>query len=89
MGTPILVAIVSVTLSLLVAWLIGNTLTARLEREKKLTERDVAALTTFQEIYGEFFATWKMWGNSKRDQETKARLLPMAAKLEDDTKPFS
>ncbi len=34
MGKQILVVLVGVLLSLLVAWLIGNTLTARLEREE-------------------------------------------------------
>ena len=82
MAEPILIVLFSVALSLLVTWLVGNTLTARLEREKKLTERDVAALSTFQELYGEFFATWKTWGNSARDDETTNRLLPLASKLE-------
>lgn len=69
-------------LSLSLAWLVGNTLAARLEREKKFTERDVAALTAFQELYGEFFALWKEWGNSPKDSVSAARLLPGAAKVE-------
>lgn len=67
---------------MVVAWLIGNTLAARLEREKKLTERDVAAQTSFQATYGEFFSVWKQWGNSSRDAETARRLLPLAAQVE-------
>ncbi len=51
-------------------------------REKKLTERDVAALTAFQEIYGEFFSTWKVWENSECDDTVADRLLPMTATLE-------
>ena len=68
--------------SLTLAWLVGNTLAARLEREKKLTERDVAALTSFQEIYGEFYSVWKEWGNSARDPATATRLLALAARVE-------
>jgi hypothetical protein len=47
-----------------------------------MTERDVNALTTFQEVYGLFFAAWKEWGNSLHDEETSARLLPAAAGVE-------
>ena len=80
--SQILVVLVGAALSLCFAWLIGNTLAARLEREKKLTERDVNALTTFQELYGTFFAVWKEWGNSPHNDETAARLLPAAAGVE-------
>lgn len=80
--SEMLLAFAAVALSLGVAWLVGNTLAARLEREKKLTERDVTALTTFQELYGTFFAVWKQWANSPRDDETVARLLPAAAGVE-------
>lgn len=78
----LLVVLVGAGLSLGVAWLVGNTLAARLEREKKLTERDVAAQTTFQATYGDFFSVWKQWGNSGRDEVAVARLLPLAAQVE-------
>ncbi len=81
MDNSIFVVLFSLAMSLLVGWLVGNTLTARLEREK-LTERDVAALSTFQELYGEFFSTWKMWGNSALADKTRDQLLSLAAKLE-------
>ena len=82
MPTQIAVLLAAAALSLAVAWLVGNTLAARLEREKKLTERDVNALTTFQELYGTFFAVWKEWGNSSHDDAVAARLLPAAAGVE-------
>jgi hypothetical protein len=82
MLTQLSVLLIGALLSVVVAWLVGNTLTARLEREKKLTERDVAALTSFEAIYGDFFAIWKVWGNSPRDVATRDRLLPEAARIE-------
>lgn len=78
----LVVVFLGAAISLSLAWLVGNTLAARLEREKKFTERDVAALTAFQELYGEFFALWKEWGNSPKDSASVARLLPGAAKVE-------
>lgn len=80
----LLVLVIGAALSLGVAWLVGNTLAARVEREKKLTERDVAALTSFQATYGAFFAAWKQWGNSNHDEDAAQRLLPLAAKVEGD-----
>lgn len=82
MPSQILVLVTGAAFSVGLAWLVGNTLAARLEREKKLTERDVNALTTFQELYGTFFAVWKEWGNSQRDEATAARLLTAAAGVE-------
>lgn len=73
---------VSALLTLTIAWLGGNTLAARLEREKKLTERDVAAQTEFQSIYGEFFSVWKQWANAPKNVDTATRLLPLAARVE-------
>lgn len=75
---PVATALVS----LVFAWLVGNTLLARLERDKKLTERDIAALNTYYDLYGEFFATWKEWSASAKDEEAWRHALTRAAGVE-------
>lgn len=82
MVSQLLVVLLGVMMSIGAAWLIGNTLAARLEREKKLTERDVNALTTFQELYGDFYSCWKQWGNLPKSSDNSERLLSAAAAVE-------
>lgn len=82
MGEQLLAILAGAGISIAAAWLVGNALAARLDREKKFTERDVEALTTFDGVYGEFFAAWKEWGNSPKDEATVLRILPMACQVE-------
>lgn len=74
--------LVGAVLSVSFVWLVGNTLAARLEREKKVTERDSAALTSFQETYGKFFSAWKQWSASDKGRDAKTKLLAEAAEIE-------
>ncbi|WP_169983779.1 hypothetical protein [Microbispora sp. H10836] len=73
-------------LTLALGWLVGNRLTARWDERKKRRELDLLALGVFYEIYGEFFAVWKLWNNAPmrvRDDDGFHRtLLDRAAETE-------
>lgn len=73
----------------LLAWFVGNQVTYRWDERKRRRESDLAALSTFYESYGKWFATWKLWDASKRfprttspPQDVKWRLLERASEVE-------
>ena len=85
--TTIIGALVAPVLTLGLAWLVGNSLTARWDRVKKQTELDLAAMEQFYKIYGEFFAVWKLWDdaiqqNSGKRNELFERIAGAEAQLE-------
>ncbi|MEU8193146.1 hypothetical protein AB0C10_05115 [Microbispora amethystogenes] len=73
-------------ITLILGWLVGNQLTARLDERKKRRELDLLALGVFYEIYGEFFAVWKMWSNAPKslheDDDFRRTLLDRSAETE-------
>jgi hypothetical protein len=48
-------------------WLIGKRLTVLWSREQKENEEDLVAARDFHQLYGDFFALWKLWNYSIRD----------------------
>lgn len=53
----ILVAVVTLSLG----WLVGQRLTVYWAIRQKRRELELAALTEFYRLYGEFFTVWKLW----------------------------
>ena len=47
------------------AWVVGSRLTYMWDERKRRRENDLAALASFHQVYGEWFATWKLWSASK------------------------
>lgn len=76
------VALVTLTLG----WLVGNRLTARWDERKKHRELDLLALGVFYDIYGQFFAIWKLWSATPTGlpdaEEFRRGLLERAAEVE-------
>jgi hypothetical protein len=82
---PLLIAVVTLT----GGWIIGTRVTDRWDRIRKQRELDLAALTLFYQVYGEFIAIWKAWGAAKRYSDTVSppedvrwKLLERAVALE-------
>ncbi|TKK90424.1 hypothetical protein FDA94_05325 [Herbidospora galbida] len=73
-------------LTLCLGWFVGNRLTARWDERKKRRELDLVALGVFYEIYGQFFAIWKLWSNAPAglsdDDDFRRELLDRAAETE-------
>jgi hypothetical protein len=85
----IIAAILGPSVTLLLAWLIGNALTTRWDAVKKKSEMNLNALEKLYQLYGEFFEVWKVWDTSKGQEpsskdfhKTRAELLERAAKAE-------
>ena len=57
-------ALLSPVIALALAWLVGNRLTDRWDVRKKTRELDLAALSEFYRLYGEFFSLWKLWDHA-------------------------
>ncbi|MEU7004492.1 hypothetical protein [Nonomuraea sp. NPDC046570] len=76
------IALVTLTLG----WLVGNRLTARWDERKKRRELDLLALGVFYDIYGQFFAIWKLWSaiptGMSDAEEFRRGLLERAAEIE-------
>ena len=53
-------------------WLIGKRLTVLWSREQRENEEDLIAARAFHQLYGDFFALWKFWNYSLRDQGSQA-----------------
>lgn len=64
METVVVNVVFAAMVSLTVTWLVGNSLTVRLERDKKTTEGDLAVQEQFYRLYGEFFSAWKAWNEA-------------------------
>lgn len=80
----LLAAIVGPTITLVLAWLVGNSLTTRWDAVKKRTEFDLAAMEQFYKLYGEFFTVWKLWDDANRrgDDDKRSALLERIAAAE-------
>lgn len=78
-------------LTLGLGWLLGNGIASRWEEVKERRALELAALERFYQLYGEFYALWKLWSIHKsptylsdyeRDPSTVWRLLERAAEVE-------
>jgi hypothetical protein len=52
------------------AWFVGNRLSYHWQELRKRRDLDLGAAEEFHRIYGEFFATWKLWNVVKRYSTT-------------------
>jgi len=59
------VALFTVLVGSILAWLIGTQVTYLWDDQKRRRESDLAAVATFYRLYGAFFATWKLWSAYK------------------------
>lgn len=66
LAETLIVALFTALIGSLLLWFVGHQLTYRWEDRKRLRESDLAALASFYHLYGEFFATWKLWDSHKR-----------------------
>jgi len=53
-------------------WLIGKRLTILWSREQKENEEDLVAARAFHQLYGDFFALWKLWNYCLPDAGSQA-----------------
>lgn len=63
---------------LLLAWAGGQRLTVKWNLRQKRRELDIATAREFHALYGDFFATWKLWNCYRRDVGAEA--LPGASR---------
>ena len=56
----------------LLAWVVGTQVSYVWDERRRRRESDLAALAAFYRLYGEFFATWKLWNAHKRFEATLA-----------------
>lgn len=71
----LLIALFTAVVGSLLAWVVGTQVTYLWDDQKRRRESDLAAVATFYRLYGEFFATWKLWSAYKDKQ---GRLKPEA-----------
>ncbi|MBG0562416.1 hypothetical protein [Actinoplanes aureus] len=67
----VLAAVVSVVTGSALAWFIGSRVTFGWDEVKRQRESDLAALRSFYDCYGKFFATWKAWNIYVRARGTR------------------
>ncbi|MDI1483450.1 hypothetical protein [Polyangium sp. y55x31] len=85
---PVLVAVTGPIVTLLLAALFGQRMAAYWALRQKRRELVLAAVAEFYRLYGEFFATWKLWNSALRQKpegptdETRQALLGRAAQAE-------
>lgn len=68
----LLVALGTALFGAALAYGIGVQVTERWDERKRRREADLAALADFYRLYGDFFATWKLWNAYKRFAQTVA-----------------
>ena len=62
-----LLATIPVLAGVLVTGLVGSRFGYWWNLQLKRREADLASMKTFHELYGEFFAVWKLWNYFARD----------------------
>jgi len=68
----LLVALGTALIGAALAYGIGVRVTDRWDERKRRREADLAALAEFYRLYGDFFATWKLWNTHKRFAQSVA-----------------
>jgi hypothetical protein len=66
LGQGLIIALFTAVVGSVLAWLVGTEVSYVWDERRRRRESDLAALATFYRHYGEFFATWKLWGAHKR-----------------------
>jgi hypothetical protein len=64
------IALFTVLFGSALAWIVGTQVSYRWDERRRQRESDLEALSTFYRLYGEFFATWKLWSSLNRFSET-------------------
>ena len=67
--TEIARALLGPAATVLLAWAVGNRLSARWAMRQKRREETRVAANEFYRLYGEFFAVWKLWNYSLDDTD--------------------
>ena len=81
-GITLAVSLLTILAALLIARLFGNALTVKWNIRQKRRELQLSAAHQFYDLYGEFFAVWKLWsysrgaGNVKGDVHGEDQLTP-------------
>jgi len=88
----ILIAAIGPAVTVLLAWLVGQRLSAKWAERQKSRELAILAANEFYRIYGEFFAIWKLWNSLRKsdslrksglgDDSNRLQLLERATKAE-------
>ncbi len=68
LGQGLIIALFSAVLGSVLAWGVGNAVSYLWDERKRRRESDLEALATFYQVYGDFFATWKLWSAHKRSE---------------------
>jgi hypothetical protein len=66
LGDDLIVALFTAIAGAAVLAIIGYRVAYYWDDRKRIRESDLAALAAFYRLYGEFFATWKLWDSHKR-----------------------
>jgi hypothetical protein len=66
LGQGLIIALFTVVLGSVLAWVVGTQVSYVWDERRRRRESDLAALATFYQLYGDFFATWKLWSSNKR-----------------------
>jgi hypothetical protein len=70
LGTGLAIALFTAVIGSALAWLVGTQVSYVWDERRRRRESDLAALSTFYRLYGDFFATWKLWSSHKRHAAT-------------------
>lgn len=73
LGQGLIIALFTAVLGSVLAWVVGTQVSYVWDERRRRRESDLAALATFYKLYGEFFATWKLWSAHKRSGVTPTR----------------
>lgn len=68
----LIIALFTAVVGSLLAWVVGTQVSYVWDERRRRRESDLAALASFYQLYGEFFATWKLWSSHKRFGATPA-----------------
>jgi hypothetical protein len=68
----LIIALFTALVGSLLAWVLGTQVSYVWDERRRRRESDLAALASFYKLYGEFFATWKLWSSHKRFGATLA-----------------
>ena len=66
-GITLLINVLTIVGALLVGRFFGNRITVMWNIRQKRRELQLSLVNQFYELYGEFFAVWKLWNYSKSD----------------------
>jgi hypothetical protein len=72
LGQGLIIALSTAVVGSILAWVVGTEVSYVWDERRRRRESDLAALATFYKLYGDFFATWKLWSSHKRYAATLA-----------------